>query len=60
MNNSPSTELDYPTIMLRVIRRHLEETGCKHSILEIAAEVDCEATKTINCEANRNVGEVSN
>jgi hypothetical protein len=46
LNNLPYIELNYSKIILRVIREHLEENSCNHSILQIAAEADREASKT--------------
>lgn len=53
MNSPPSNELKYSQIFFRVIKQHLQEHRCNHSIFQIAIEADCEANKTINSEANK-------
>lgn len=39
-------ELKYSRIFFKVIKQHLQEDGCDHSILQIAAEADFEASNT--------------
>lgn len=51
MNSPPSNELKYSQIFFRVIKQHLQEYRCNHSIFQIATEADYEANKTTTSEA---------
>ena len=53
MNSPPSNELKYSQFFFRVIKQHLQEYRCNHSIFQIAAEADYEANKAINYEENK-------
>ncbi|MFZ0327759.1 MAG: hypothetical protein WBP64_09650 [Nitrososphaeraceae archaeon] len=41
-----SMDLKYSRIFFKVIKQHLQEDRCNHSILQIAVEADFEASNT--------------
>ena len=43
MSNLLSSELQYSKIFFRIIKQHLQEERCNHSIVEIVMEADCAA-----------------